>query len=120
MQKTTTFYDFELSDGSVLPKVNITFNTYGELNQKKDNVIWVCHALTGDSNVHDWWKGVFGQNRVLDPDKYFIICANVIGSSYGSTNPWSDEVPESFRGKSFPLITITDIVKGHQLLANTL
>jgi len=120
MQNTRTFFDFELSDGTVLPEVKIAYNTYGELNKKKDNVIWVCHALTGDSNVHDWWKGIFGRNKILDPQKYFIICANIIGSSYGSTNPWSEEVPEGFKGMEFPLITIADIVRGHQLLANSL
>lgn len=120
MRNTKSFYDFELADGTVLPEVNIAFTTYGKLNKKKDNVIWVCHALTGDSSVKDWWKGIFGASQVLDPQKNFIVCANVIGSSYGSTNPWSSEVPEGFKGRNFPLITITDIVRGHQLLANAL
>ncbi|PHR47260.1 MAG: homoserine O-acetyltransferase [Fluviicola sp.] len=120
MPNTKTFYDFELSDGTVLPEVRIVYTTYGKLNQNKDNVIWVCHALTGDTNVKDWWKGIFGGNQVLDPQKNFIVCANVIGSSYGSTNPWSSEVPEWLKGRHFPLITITDIVHGHQLLAEAL
>lgn len=120
MRNTKTFYDFELSEGSVLPQVNIAYTTYGKLNEKRDNVIWVCHALTGDTNVKEWWKGIFGANQVLDPEENFIVCANVIGSSYGSTHPWSSEVPEGLKGSKFPLITITDIVQGHRLLADEL
>lgn len=120
MGKSITFKNIELSDGSLLPEVNIAYNTYGELNAEKNNVIWVCHALTGDPNVHEWWSGLFGENRVLDPEKYFIVCANVIGSSYGSTNPWSEETPNGLKGKNFPLITIADVVQGHQLLADSL
>lgn len=120
MKKSITFSNFYLSDGVILPELNITYNTYGELNSEGDNVIWVCHALTGDTNVHDWWSGLFGEGKVLDPSKYFIICANTIGSSYGSTNPWSEETPEGFKGKNFPLVTVQDVVKAHQLLANEL
>lgn len=120
MKKNITFKNIELSGGTLLPEVNIVYNTYGKLNKTKDNVIWVCHALTADSNVCDWWSGLFGENRVLDPQKYFIVCANVIGSSYGSTNPWSPETPEGLKGWNFPLITIVDIVQGHQLLAESI
>jgi homoserine O-acetyltransferase len=120
MNKNITFRNFELTDGTLLPEVKIAYNTYGKLNTDKSNVIWVCHALTGDQNVHDWWNGLFGKNRVLDPEKYFIICANVLGSSYGSTSPWSNETPEGLKGKNFPLITIPDIVQAHQKLADAL
>ena len=115
-----SFKNFYLSNGTLLPEVKIVFSTFGKLNEEKDNVIWVCHALTGDTEVDEWWSGIFGENKVLDPEKYFIICANVIGSSYGSTNPWSKSVPNGLKGKNFPLITIQDVVKGHQLLANEL
>lgn len=120
MEKKKTFKNFILSDGTILPEVKIAFNTYGKLNSEKSNVIWVCHALTGDQNVHEWWSGLFGKNRLLDPERYFIICANVIGSSYGSTNPWSEETPEGLKGKNFPLITISDIVLAHEKLADEL
>lgn len=120
MNENKIFSNFYLSDGTIFPKLNITYNTYGELNTERNNVIWVCHALTGDTNVHNWWSGLFGEGKILDPAKYFIICANVIGSSYGSTNPWSEETPEGLKGKNFPLITIQDVVRAHQLLANEL
>lgn len=120
MNNTSAFSNFELSDGTILPEVNIAYTTYGELNAEKNNVIWVCHALTGDTQVHDWWSGLFGENRLLDPSKYFIVCANALGSSYGSTNPWSPETPEHLKGSNFPLITIADVVKGHRLLAGEL
>ena len=53
------------------------------LNAKKDNVIWACHALTANADVLDWWKGLFGNNDLFNPNEHFIICANILGSHYG-------------------------------------
>lgn len=112
---------FVLESGEVFQGIDIAYHTYGTLNYDKSNVIWVCHALTGSSDVLAWWPGLAGPGRLLDTEKYFIVCANVLGSPYGSTSPQSID-PES--GKPyllrFPLITIRDIVKAHQLLATHL
>ncbi len=108
---------FHLESGESLPDLEIAYNTYGNLNPEKNNVIWVCHALTANSDVFDWWKGLFGENCFYNPDEYFIVCANKIGSCYGSTGPLSID-PQT--GKpwfhSFPELSIRDMVNAHELL----
>lgn len=108
---------FALENGSVLPRLTIAFHTYGTLNEEGSNVIWVCHALTANSHVADWWEGIYGREKVLDPQRYFIVCANIIGSCYGTTCPRSLS-PEMGRpyGTDFPLFSIRDIVLAHELL----
>ncbi|MFK7952260.1 MAG: homoserine O-acetyltransferase [Ekhidna sp.] len=96
-----------LESGDTLQDLKIQYSTYGELNKDRSNVIWVFHALTGSSEVMDWWQDLFGNNKVFDSEDSFIVCANVLGSCYGSTQP------ENF---DFPLITIRDMVKAHQIL----
>src|SRR4051812_36824996 len=78
---------FLLENGVTLPAVTIAFNTYGELNADRSNVIWICHALTANSEADTWWPGVIGRQGFVDPSKYFIVCANILGSCYGSTGP---------------------------------
>jgi homoserine O-acetyltransferase len=112
--------NFELESGVVLPKVKIAYKTYGQLNTDHSNVIWVCHALTANAEVKDWWPEMFGAGRVLDPEKYFIICPNFLGSCYGTTGANSPEVPDEFKQKNFPLVTIRDMVKAHRLVAQHL
>jgi len=108
---------FPLESGAILPKVEIAYHTYGSLNAAGDNGIWVCHALTSNSDVADWWSGLFGEGKPFDPHKYFIVCANILGSCYGSSGPLSEN-PETEKPyfHSFPMITIRDMVKAHQLL----
>lgn len=109
---------FELESGSSLAELQIGYHTYGTINKKADNVVWVCHALTANSDVFDWWKGFFGDNNYFNPDEYFIVCANILGSHYGTTNPLSinPETGESYY-LSFPQFTPRDMVKAHQVLA---
>lgn len=102
---------FQLISGEVLEGFHLNYTTYGNLNEKKNNAIWVFHALTGNANVHDWWSGLFGAERLLNPEQNFIICVNMPGSCYGSISP-IDINPAN--GKpyyhQFPLITIKDMV----------
>jgi len=108
---------FILETGESLPEVTIAYHTYGELNSKKDNVVWVCHALTANSNVASWWPGVVGTGTEIDPAKHFIVCANILGSCYGSTGPLSlNPLTNQPYYNQFPFITIRDMVKAHQLL----
>ena len=114
------FYDpspFQLEAGGVLPGLTVAYHTYGALNTQGDNVIWVCHALTANSKVADWWAGLFGPGRLFDPEKYFIVCANILGSCYGSSCPRSPN-PETGRayGIDFPLVSIRDMARAHDLL----
>lgn len=109
---------FKLENGKKLRGLEIAYQTYGRLNAKKDNVIWACHALTANSDVLDWWKGLFGKNSLFNPEEHFIVCANVLGSHYGSTSPLSSN-PATGQPYylAFPEFTIRDIVNGHRLLA---
>ncbi len=84
-------------------------------------LIWVCHALTANSDVFSWWTGLFGKNELFNPEEHFIICANVLGSHYGSSNPLSvNPVSSTPYYLSFPEFTIRDLVSAHQLLAQHL
>ncbi len=106
-----------MESGEVMPEITIGYHTYGQLNEKKDNVIWICHALTANSNVTDWWSGLAGEGRVWDPNKHFIVCANILGSCYGSSGPLTVNVNTGrpyYNG--FPRMTIRDLVKAHTVL----
>jgi len=110
-------HQFKLECGDTLGKLTIAYTTYGTLNESKTNVVWICHALTANSNAAEWWDGVVGKDHVIDPDKYFIVCANILGSCYGSTGPLSiNEVTGQPYYDSFPLITIRDMVNAHIVL----
>jgi len=102
---------FELESGKQLEKVTIAYHTYGKLNTHKNNVVWVFHALTANSNVMEWWPGLFGEHDLFNPEEYFIVCANVLGSPYGSTVPTD---------LNFPFFTVRDVVGTQLLLAKEL
>ena len=106
-----------LESGGTLPELTIAYTTYGLLNAEKSNVVWVCHALTANADAADWWKGIVGPQHVIDPEKYFIVCANILGSCYGTSGPLTIN---STTGQpyyhSFPIVTIRDMVKVHILL----
>lgn len=112
---------FPLERGGEIENLEIAYSTFGTLNEAKDNVIWVCHALTANSDVADWWPHTVERGRFLDPDKWFVICANIIGSAYGTTGPLSinPATGTPYFG-SFPKITIRDVVNAHILLADSL
>lgn len=109
---------FTLESGESINGLTIAYHTFGSPNADLSNVIWVCHALTANSDVADWWPHTVEKGKFLDPEKYFIICANVIGSHYGSTGPLSinPDTGKKWYG-SFPKVTIRDIVAAHRLLA---
>jgi homoserine O-acetyltransferase len=112
---------FKLESGKRIRNLEIAYTTYGTLNEKKDNVIWVCHALTANSDVFDWWKGLFGNDNLFNPHEHFIICANCIGSAYGTTNPLSKNPSTGLPYYlSFPQFSIRDLVSAHELLAEHL
>ena len=110
----------KLDCGVTISNYPLAYETYGKLNQKKDNAVMVFHALTGDqfasgknpiTNKDGWWSYVIGPNKALDTNKYFIISANVIGGCMGSYGPSSvDEKSGKKIGINFPVITINDMV----------
>lgn len=126
MQKSETKYfihpePFTLECGAVLPELRVAYHTYGELNADKSNVVWVMHALTANSDVADWWPHTVEKGKFLDPDRWFTVCANVLGSCYGTTGPTTPLPPD---GKppygDFPRVTVRDMVEVHKLLARHL
>ncbi len=108
---------FKTELGATLQGLTIAYNVYGSLNKDQTNVVWVCHALTSNSDVMEWWPGIAGTDCILDPKKHFIVCANIIGSCYGSTGPLSaDPATRQPYLSDFPIITIRDMVQAHILL----
>lgn len=108
---------FPLECGAVLPGFELVYHTGGQLAANRDNVVWVCHALTGSPDVPQWWPHLFDEGGVFGPESHFWICANMLGSCYGSTYALSVK-PET--GKpwfhEFPLLTNRDIVRAFDLL----
>ena len=99
-----------------IKNLKITYHTYGTFVPKQSKVIWACHALTGNSDVFEWWEGLFGEDQLFNPQDYFIVCANVLGSSYGTTGPSSSAEDGSLYLYDFPLITPRDMSRVHELL----
>jgi homoserine O-acetyltransferase len=119
-----------LDSGARLAPLEIAYNTYGRLNADRSNAVLICHALTGDQHVASvhpttgkpgWWSRVVGPGKPLDPDRYFIICSNVIGGCLGSTGPAStDPKTDQPYGLAFPVITIADMVRAQAALIEAL
>ena len=105
--------NFPLESGEKLHQVEIAYHTYGHLNKAGNNVVWICHALTANSDVADWWNGMVGTGKCFDPDKHFIVCANILGSCYGTTGPLSKDKDGKTYYSDFPDITIRDMVRAH-------
>lgn len=113
--------EFSFEDGSVFVDVPVAYQTWGTLNAARDNVVLVCHALTGNTDIDAWWPGLAGPGRALDPERDFIVCANVIASPYGSLSPLSiDPATGKPYGPSFPVPTIRDTVALHRRLLDAL
>ena len=118
---------FVLESGESLPELEVAYETYGELSPARDNVVFICHALTGDAHaaghyedpVHTrgWWDDMIGPGRGIDTRHYHVICANILGGCKGTTGPSSlnpaTGVPY---GSAFPRITVRDMVDVHRLL----
>ena len=119
-----------LDCGRSLGPFEIAYQTYGALNAERSNAILVCHALTGDQYVASrhpitgkpgWWETVVGPGKPVDTDRYFVICANILGGCMGSTGPASID-PETGKpyGLGFPVITIGDMVRAQMRLIDHL
>ena len=112
---------FELESGKAIEKLTLAYHTFGQLNAAKDNVVWVFHALTANSDVLSWWPTLAGTGKTLDPATHYIICVNVLGSFYGSTGPRSLHPMNGHAyGLDFPQFTVRDVVNSQLLLADHL
>lgn len=122
--------DLPLESGETLPGVRIAYETWGSLTPERDNAILIEHALTGDSHVcgqagaghpsAGWWNELVGPGKVLDTDRYFIVCANAVGGCRGSTGPSSDDDSGEPWGSRFPFVTIRDMVAAELPLSDHL
>ena len=118
-----------LESGKFIDDVTVAYETYGELNKEKSNAILICHALTGDAHAagwHEgdkkpgWWEIIIGPGKVLDSEKYFIICSNVLGGCKGTTGPTSINPKTGHEyGLDFPVITIKDMVNVQKKLIDS-
>lgn len=120
-----------LVEGRTLESYEIIYETYGELNAEKSNAVLICHALSGDHHVagyHSendekpgWWDVAVGPGKIIDTNKFFVVCCNNIGGCAGSTGPSSinPETGEAY-GADFPLITVKDWVKSQAKLTDHL
>ncbi|MFO1533885.1 MAG: hypothetical protein ABR562_09405, partial [Thermoplasmatota archaeon] len=119
-----------LDGGVLLSPVEIAYETYGQLAPDGGNAILICHALTGDHYVADphpitgnagWWTSLVGPGNVLDTERYFLICANVLGGCMGTTGPKElDPATGEPWALAFPVITIRDMVRAQKLLIDHL
>ena len=108
---------FTTENNHLIEYAKITYHTAGQLNENKDNVVWICHALTANSNPGEWWSDFFADNQWLSAGDYFIVCVNIPGSCYGTFGPL-DLGNEEALYHNFPQITIRDIVKCLGMVAN--
>lgn len=112
---------FATENGAEIPEPTVAYQTWGKLNKSRNNVVLVCHALTGNTAADEWFGGLFGRGKTLDPSQQFIICPNALGSCYGTTGPASinPATGQPYRA-DFPKITIRDMVRLQQQLFDEL
>lgn len=114
---TYTHPNYVLENGALLPTAQLRYQTYGTLNETRDNVLVICHALTGNASLHSWWGDLLGPQRAFDTDQYYIVCCNILGSCYGSTCPTSvNPMTEQPYGIDFPNVSVQDTVRLQLLL----
>jgi len=108
---------FTLESGKTLAAYHLAYTTHGSLNKAKDNVVWIFHALTANSDPAEWWDGLVGQGKLFDPAAYFIVCVNMPGSCYGSIGPLeiNPETGAPFF-HDFSFFTTRDMVRAYQPL----
>ncbi|MBN8866022.1 MAG: homoserine O-acetyltransferase [Solirubrobacterales bacterium] len=121
-----------LASGATLPEVEVAYETYGRLNEEKTNAVFICHALSGDAHAAGthfgddpkrpgWWDNIVGPGRPLDTDRFFVICANVLGGCKGTTGPSSiNPATGEPYGLRFPLVQVRDLVETHRALLREL
>ncbi|TAE07311.1 MAG: homoserine O-acetyltransferase [Bacteroidetes bacterium] len=108
---------FVLESGEVLPAFQLGYSTVGKLNEARDNAVWICHALTANTDAVDWWGGVVGKGCLFNPDEHVIVCANMLGSCYGSTNALSiNPLTQKPYYHTFPMLTNRDMARAFDLL----
>ena len=118
-----------LESGAKMPFLDIAYETWGQLNSQRSNAILICHALSGDqyvsginpiTNKPGWWNNLVGEDKLIDTNKYFVICTNVLGGCMGSSGPASSDKEGIPFALNFPIITIGDMVRVQNLVVKAL
>jgi len=122
--------DVVVESGEVIPDVRVAYETWGTLNEDRSNAVYICHALTGDSHVTGpagpghvtggWWDDLVGTGRPLDTDRWFVVCANVLGGCQGTTGPASLAPDGRAWGGRFPTVTVADMVEVERRVSDAL
>ncbi|WP_263384168.1 homoserine O-acetyltransferase MetX [Granulicella arctica] len=113
--------EFILESGEVLRNASLRYVLYGDVNPAKDNVVLVCHALSGSARVAEWWPAIWEMQGLIDAEQDLVLGINILGSCYGSTGPASIQADTGERyGLHFPLVTIRDTVQAQALLLDAL
>jgi homoserine O-acetyltransferase len=109
--------EFKLESGKSLTNIDICYHISEEKIDILKPVIWICHALTANSDAEDWWPGLVGKGKLFDPGKYTLICANILGSCYGTTGALSiNPLTQMPWLNDFPPVTVRDWAKAHEIL----
>lgn len=125
MNKTLHTYHypgaFTLESGRILNGLQLAYTTIGTLNADKNNVVWIFHAMTANSDPAEWWPGIVGEGKLFDPSHYYIVCVNMPGSCYGSTGPL-DTNPATGEPyfHAFPFFTSADMARAYDPLSQSL
>ncbi|MCK9305442.1 MAG: homoserine O-acetyltransferase [Bacteroidales bacterium] len=106
---------FELESGGRLDRMELCYHI-SKKRRKNEKVIWICHALTANSDPVEWWGDLAGKGKLFDPDKYTVVCVNALGSCYGSTGPTSISPEGKEYLLSFPRVTVRDVVRSQNIL----
>src|SRR5215211_9393390 len=112
---------FTLESGRILNGFHLAYTTLGTLNANKDNVVWIFHALTANSDPSEWWYGLVGEGKYFDPADFFIVCVNMPGSCYGSLSPFDiDPLTSEPFYHHFPWFTTRDMARAYRHLKDYL
>ncbi|AAS54054.1 AFR682Cp [Eremothecium gossypii ATCC 10895] len=120
-QKIVEVPELTLESGITISKFPVAYKTWGKLNDAGDNVLVICHALTGSADVADWWGPLLGRGLAFDTSRFLVVCLNALGSPYGSFSPLTVNSETGARyGPEFPLCTVRDDVRAHKLVLESL
>ncbi|KAK9433088.1 Alpha/Beta hydrolase protein [Lipomyces doorenjongii] len=120
-QQIAVIPEYTLESGITIRNFPVAYKTWGTLNDEKNNVMIICHALSLSSDVADWWGPLIGPGKAFDTSRFFVVCVNSLGSPYGSASPCTINADTGIRyGPEFPLVTIRDDVRIHRLILDDL
>jgi homoserine O-acetyltransferase len=120
-QRIARFDSYTLESGVTLHDVPVAYKTWGKLNAERNNCLVICHAFTGSADAQDWWGPLFGPGKAFDTARFFIFCANSLGSPYGSASACTTNPATGLAyGPEFPLVTVRDDVAIHRQILDAL